>query len=94
MAGLCYVKLFHRVNTICVGNGVEHFHITVFRVVNPLNAELNPVCPLPALLGAHHILQEVFGRILQIAKSDYQLRDVCMSLRPHETTRLPLDGFL
>jgi len=23
---------------------------------NPLNAELNPVCPLLALFGAHHIL--------------------------------------
>ena len=25
-------------------------------VVNPLNAELNPICYLLALLGAHHIL--------------------------------------
>ena len=24
--------------------------------INPLNAELNPICHLPALLGAHHIL--------------------------------------
>jgi hypothetical protein len=24
--------------------------------VNPLNTELNPICHLPALLGAHHIL--------------------------------------
>jgi hypothetical protein len=24
--------------------------------INPLNAELNPVCHLVALLGAHHIL--------------------------------------
>ena len=24
--------------------------------LNPLNAELNPICPLLALLGAHHIL--------------------------------------
>ena len=23
---------------------------------NPLNAKLNPICPLLALLGAHHIL--------------------------------------
>jgi len=23
---------------------------------NPLNAELNPICPLLALFGAHHIL--------------------------------------
>jgi hypothetical protein len=25
-------------------------------MVNPLNAELNPICHLLALLGAHHIL--------------------------------------
>jgi hypothetical protein len=24
--------------------------------INPLNAELNPICPLLELLGAHHIL--------------------------------------
>jgi len=25
-------------------------------IINPLNAEINPICPLLALLGAHHIL--------------------------------------
>ena len=25
-------------------------------VISPSNAELNPICHLPALLGAHHIL--------------------------------------
>jgi len=25
-------------------------------VINPVNAELNPICHLLALLGAHHIL--------------------------------------
>jgi len=25
-------------------------------VLNPLNAELNPICHLLALLGAHHII--------------------------------------
>jgi len=24
-------------------------------VINPSNAELNPICPLLALFGAHHI---------------------------------------
>jgi hypothetical protein len=24
--------------------------------LNPLNAKLNPICPLQVLLGAHHIL--------------------------------------
>jgi hypothetical protein len=27
-----------------------------FSDINPLNAELNPICQLLALLGAHHIL--------------------------------------
>ena len=27
-----------------------------FDYINPLNAELNPICHLLALLGAHHIL--------------------------------------
>jgi len=27
-----------------------------FNYINPLNAELNPICHLLALLGAHHIL--------------------------------------
>jgi len=29
---------------------------SVSGIVNSLNAELNPICPLLALLGAHHIL--------------------------------------
>jgi len=32
-------------------------------VVNPLNAELNPICHLLALLGAHHILHISWIRI-------------------------------
>jgi len=27
---------------------------TIFTSINPLNAELNPICHLLALLGAHH----------------------------------------
>ena len=36
------------------------FKITVYSTtvqsINPLNAKLNPICPLLALFGAHHIL--------------------------------------
>jgi len=28
----------------------------LFIIFNPLNAQLNPICHLLALLGAHHIL--------------------------------------
>jgi len=31
-------------------------HIHLVPCLNPLNAELNPICPLLALFGAHHIL--------------------------------------
>ena len=34
----------------------EHLIQVVDRGFNPLNAELNPICYLLALLGAHHIL--------------------------------------
>ena len=34
---------------------VGRYNVTL-RCINPLNAELNPICRLLALLGAHHIL--------------------------------------
>jgi hypothetical protein len=40
------------------------FHVqgqTAQDILNPLNAELNPICHLLALLGAHHIVH--VGRI-------------------------------
>ena len=41
---------------------------------------------------------ECFGRFRKIAKSDFELRHVrlplCPSVRPHGTTRFPLNGFL
>ena len=33
------------------------------------------------------------GRVRKIAKSDYWLRQVCLSLCQHETNQHPLDGF-
>ena len=36
------------------GNYVEYKHI-ILPLINPLNAELNPIYHLLALLGAHHI---------------------------------------
>jgi hypothetical protein len=35
----------------------------------------------------------VFWRVRKIVESDYWLRHVCPSVRPHLTARLPLDGF-
>ena len=41
----------------------RHFMKFAWRHINPLNAELNPICHLPALLGAHHILHVSRARI-------------------------------
>ena len=41
-------------------------HITVF---NPFNAELNPICHLLALLGAHHILHVSRERVKIVSTS-------------------------
>ena len=30
-------------------------HGATIKIINPLNAELNPICLLLTLLGAHHI---------------------------------------
>jgi len=48
------------------------FHCNIFigvRIINPLNAELNPICHLLALLGAHHILNFSRVRIKEIPVS-------------------------
>jgi len=54
----------------CIDHAPEYFVLESFvnllaltfkLFINPLNAELNPICNLLALLGAHHILH--IGRI-------------------------------
>ena len=42
--------------------------------VNPLNAELNPICHLLALLGAHHTLH--FSRIRVNTDLGFVLNDI------------------
>ena len=41
----------------------ERVTSTIFSGINPLNAELNPICHLLALLGAHHILHVSWIRV-------------------------------
>ena len=38
----------------------------VITAINPLNAQLNPICHLLALLGAHHILYVSWIRVKSI----------------------------
>jgi hypothetical protein len=35
---------------------MHHLFLKLMKYINPLNAELNPICHLLALLGVHHIL--------------------------------------
>jgi hypothetical protein len=45
------------VNCLLLRVGAVRVRIMCFtNIFNPLNAELNPICHLLALLGAHHIL--------------------------------------
>jgi hypothetical protein len=47
----------------------------VLPTINPLNAELNPICHLLTLLGAHHILHVSRIRVKASHKNE-QLSDV------------------
>jgi len=53
-------------------------------LVNSLNSELNPICHLLALLGAHHIFHvsglRVKGLCLQCGDNLYLISDLCCSL--------------
>jgi hypothetical protein len=37
-------------------HGTMNLKVNISVMLNPLNAKLNPICHLLALLGAHHIL--------------------------------------
>jgi len=45
------------------------------------------------ILDYHYLTEKNFRRNHKIAKSDYQLHYVCLSLRPQGTIRRPLNGF-
>ena len=53
--GYCFISIN---NNLLVVNCYSSLVVSGFsrNKVNPLNAELNPICHLLALLGAHHIL--------------------------------------
>jgi len=47
--------------------------IIIIIIINPLNAELNPICHFLALLGAHHILHISGIRVKVIIESNTAL---------------------
>jgi len=46
---------------------VDHKDIEIVKYINPLNPELNPICYLLALLGAHHFLHVTRIRVKSLA---------------------------
>jgi len=59
--------------------------------INPLNAELNPICHLLALLGAHHILH--LSRI-RVNKSIESLPKVKGKAAPEGSRKLRFPDFM
>jgi len=61
-----------------------------WRLVNPLNAKLNPICHLLALLGAHHILHVSRIRVKMIIASKIEFTSsdfvVCVHAHTHTHT--------
>jgi len=49
--------------------------------LNPLNAELNPICHLLALLGAHHILHVSRIRVKHVQPNCWYLSPAFLKLR-------------
>jgi hypothetical protein len=47
----------------------------LLKLINPLNAELNPIFHLLALLGAHHILHVSRLRVKQVLPAAFFSRD-------------------
>ena len=52
----CCPKITHSEQPIIIYENVTKILKNLSQKFNPLNAELNPICHLLALLGAHHIL--------------------------------------
>jgi len=64
-----------------------------FPIVNPLNAELNPICPLLALLGAHHILYISRIRVNQHKFIAHYVETKCESKIIHKIMSISIHFF-
>ena len=51
-----YINLLHIILRESYTKHANVKHIWIIKLINPSDAELNPICHLLALLGAHHIL--------------------------------------
>ena len=69
---------------------IERKRLQLYGHVNPLNAELNPICYLLALLGAHHFLHvsriRVKSLTLRLLMSYIYIALILDVSRSHTTT--------
>jgi hypothetical protein len=59
---------------------------------NPLNAKLNPICHLLALLGAHHILHVSSIRVNNCNNALHVSDAICVHLQEHLKTVVTASG--
>jgi len=72
-----YLQLFAR----------RELEISVGTVIRLRSGSPSNPCSIP---GRYTVFLAVLAKLL---KSEYKLRNVCLSVRPHETTFLPVDRF-
>jgi len=92
-SGLSYIcqtyDRFSHVAMILVSSALYSIVVIVSwtTYLNPLNAELNPICHLVALLGAHHILHISRIKVKQDVHSILSLSMAALSHRKPATAR-------
>ena len=83
------------VKVLTVGKNRKHVvleNISLQILLNPLNAELNPICHLLALLGAHHILHVSRIRVTVIYRSKKRRRDGVFKLKRNNRHKIKIIG--
>ena len=87
----CYYHLFdHQTVLFAYDKRISSYYCVISLTLNfnPLNAELNPICHLLALLGAHHILHVSRIRVNKIYQAEnfalhhHMKRTLCRALYP------------
>ena len=59
--------------------GDINYFLFIYKVINWLNTEVNPICNLLALLGAHHILHVSRIRVKRQVKTHLPSTDIITS---------------
>ena len=95
-------KLYYTVSGIItpIGGRSVHRLVLTFTVADPDSSsdllkkkeQMKVIFCIETLPLTTHKCTYDFRRVRKIAKGEYELRQACPAVCPHETTRLPLDG--